>query len=335
MACSTAWPIRPGSWSEKPNSRVGEFELIARIARRVRPSTSVVLGIGDDAAVLQPAAGQLLVATTDSLVLDRHFTAAWSPAEVGHLALAANLSDLAAMAARPRWVLLSLTLPNADERWLDGFLDGFLALAERFETCLVGGNISAGPLNIGVQLLGEVGPEAIARRSGVRSGDVLAVTGTLGDAAAALSQGEQSSPALLERLRRPEPRVHAAQALAGRVHAMIDVSDGLLADLAHLLEAGLGAELELPALPASPALRAAVAEPQQRWALQVGGGNDYELLMAMPPEHFDVAAAICAEAGTRLSAIGRVTGQEGIHCRDERGEVIGFEHGGWDHFGSG
>lgn len=313
---------------------MGEFDLIARIARRVGPSSDVLVGIGDDAAVLQPSPGQLLVATTDSLVSGRHFTEAWSPAEIGHLALAVNLSDLAAMAAQPRWVLLSLTLPQADEAWLDGFLDGFLALAERFGVCLVGGNISAGPLNIGVQLLGEVQPEAVALRSGVRPGDVLAVTGTLGDAAAALRLGDGAEPALLERLRRPQPRVIAAQGLAGLVHGMIDISDGLQADLAHLLKSGLGAALRLPALPSSPALRAAVRDQQRRWALQVGGGNDYELLMALAPSCFDSAAAVCAQSGLRLTAIGRITTQAGILCLDDNEEAIVFEHGGWDHFGS-
>lgn len=313
---------------------MGEFELIDRIARRVRPSSSVVLGIGDDAAVLQPSAGHVLVVTTDSLVLGRHFTERWSPADIGHLAMAANLSDLAAMAAKPRWVLLSLTLPEADEAWLDGFLDGFLALAERFDTSLVGGNISSGPLNIGVQLLGEALPETVARRSGVCSGDLLAVTGTLGDAAAALSLGDQAGPDLLERLRRPEPRVKAAQALAGQVNGMIDISDGLLADLGHLLKSGLGAELDLAALPASQALRSGVRDQERRWALQAGGGNDYELLMAMAPECFDSAAAACAKSGLALTVIGRVTQQAGILCLDDRGETIVIEHGGWDHFGS-
>lgn len=313
---------------------MGEFDLIARIARRVRPSSSVVLGIGDDAAVLQPSTGQLLVATTDSLVLGRHFTHAWSPAEIGHLALAVNLSDLAAMAATPRWVLLSLTLPQADEVWLDGFLDGFLAVAERFDLCLVGGNISAGPLNIGVQLLGEVRPDAFARRSGARPGDVLAVTGSLGDAAAALSLGDQAGPALLGRLRRPEPRIKASQALAEHVNGMIDVSDGLLADLAHLLKHGHGAELNLPALPTSPALRLAVSDGRARWALQLGGGNDYELLAAIAPDEFAVAAAASAESGLALTAIGRVRSQSGIRCLDAEGQIVEFEHGGWDHFGS-
>jgi thiamine-monophosphate kinase len=313
---------------------VGEFELIERIARRVRPSPSVLLGIGDDAAVLRPTPGRALVATTDSLVLDRHFTADWSPADIGHLALAVNLSDLAAMAATPRWVLLSLTLPEADEHWLEGFLDGFLALAERFETVLVGGNISSGPLNIGVQLLGEVEPERLVDRSGARPGDLLAVTGSLGDAAAALLLGDAAAPALRERLHRPEPRVAAGLALGAHVRAMLDVSDGLLADLGHLLDKGLGAEVELERLPASPALARAFGPGPERWQLQAAGGNDYELLVVLAPEDLDRARGDCAKLGLELSLVGRISASPGVVCRDAQGRTVSFARGGWDHFES-
>jgi thiamine-monophosphate kinase len=313
---------------------VSEFDLIERIARRAGSAPSVLLGIGDDAAVLQPTPGKALVATTDSLVLDRHFTVAWSPSDIGHLALAVNLSDLAAMAATPRWVLLSLTLPESDPVWLDGFLDGFLALAERFDTVLVGGNISSGPLNIGVQLLGEVDPDRMVDRNGARPGDLLAVTGSLGDPAAALLLGEAAKPTLRARLHRPEPRLAAGQALAAHVHAMIDISDGLLADLAHLLKDRLGAELDLASLPASPALTEALDSDLERWRLQAGGGNDYELLLALPPEVFDQARAKCATLGLELTAIGRVSDRPELVCRDSAGRNIELPARGWDHFES-
>jgi thiamine-monophosphate kinase len=322
---------RPGPWSETP-SKVTEFELIERIRARARVDASVVTGIGDDAAVLQPTPDHVLLATTDSLVLDRHFTASWPPADVGHLALSVNLSDLAAMGACPRWALLSLTLPQADAVWLDGFLDGFCALADRFEVRLVGGNISSGPLNIGVQLLGEARPEGIVSRRGGEPGDVLAVTGTLGDAAAALAEGPGTHSDLLARLHRPEPRVATGQALAGQVKAMIDLSDGLLADLGHLLGSSLGARLELDRLPTSQALRETVPNELQRWQLQLNGGNDYELLMALGPDRFEQTRTICQQNGLDLTMIGRIAGPGPVQCLMADGQHLEFDHGGWDHF---
>lgn len=313
-----------------------EFDLIARIRARSETDASVLVGIGDDAAVVQPSADRVLVASTDSLVPDRHFLPDWSPEDIGHLALAVNLSDLAAMGATPRWSLLALTLPQGDEAWLDGFLDGFLALAERCGLLLVGGNLARGPLNIGVQVLGEVDPSRIARRSGSRPGDLIAVTGSLGDADAALKLGDDASPELIERLRRPQPRIAAGKAIVPWIHGMIDVSDGLVADLAHLLEGNrLGAELDLDHLPASPALLAASSDRQWRWQRQLNGGSDYELLMTLPPEHLDSVARQAGAIGLRLTVIGRV-GQPGTGLRTlgPDGEHLEMNNGGWDHFGS-
>ena len=185
-------------------------------------------GIGDDAAVVQPSAdrvsGRHLPTAPPPLVPRSVISClSGSPEDIGHLALAVNLSDLAAMGATPRWSLLALTLPEGDEVWLDRFLDGFLALAERSGLLLVGGNLARGPLNIGVQVLGEVDPSRIARRSGSRPGDLIAVTGSLGDADAALKLGDDASPELVERLRRPQPRIAAGQAMAPWIHGMIDV----------------------------------------------------------------------------------------------------------------
>jgi len=318
-----------------------EFDLIARIRARSKTDASVLVGIGDDAAVVQPSADRVLVATTDSLVPERHFLPEWSPEDIGHLALAVNLSDLAAMGATPRWSLLALTLPEGDEVWLDRFLDGFLALAERSGLLLVGGNLARGPLNIGVQVLGEVDPSRIARRSGSRPGDLIAVTGSLGDADAALKLGDDASPELVERLRRPQPRIAAGQAMAPWIHGMIDVSDGLVADLAHLLEANglgnnrLGAELDLDHLPASPALLAASSDRQWRWQRQLTGGSDYELLMTLPSEHLDSVASQAGAIGLRLTVIGRVGQPDtGLKTLGPDGEHLEMNNGGWDHFGS-
>lgn len=309
---------------------MGEFELIERIRSRATPGSGVVVGIGDDAAVLKPTPDHELVATTDSLVLDRHFTADWSPADIGHLAAQANLSDLAAMGATPRWALLALTLERIETRWVDGFLDGFLSAADAVDMALVGGNLARGPLNIGVQLLGEVPAGGAVKRRGARAGDRVVVTGTLGDAAAALALGEAATPALRARLRRPAARVRAGAALRGHARAMLDLSDGLLADLAHLLEPGLGAELDLDALPGSPDLLEAVPEPAARWRFQTGGGSDYELLAAMPPG-VDLEA-LSRAAGVALTPIGRIVDGEGIVCRATGCDVPDDLGRGWDHF---
>ncbi len=311
---------------------MSEFALIERIRARARTDKSVLLGIGDDAAVIQPAPGLALVATTDSLVLDRHFRSDWPAADIGHLAAAVNFSDLAAMGARPRWVLLALTLPDADQAWLDGFLEGFLSLCHQFDTCLVGGNLSSGPLNIGVQLLGEVEPGRMTRRGRASPGDWLAVTGTLGDAAAALALGEKASVGLRQRLHRPTPRVAAGQALAEQASAMIDVSDGLLADLVHLLAPGQGAELKLADLPCSDVLEQAMPDLDTRWPLQLTGGNDYELLLTLAPSRLTEAEAACADLGLPITVFGRVNSGGAIECRQADGSLLEMPRGGWDHF---
>lgn len=308
---------------------MGEFELIERIRARARADDSVIVGIGDDAAILAPTPGTELAVTTDSLVLDRHFTADWPPEDIGHLAAQANLSDLAAMGARTRWALLALTLPEDDPRWLDAFLDGFLAAADAAGMLLVGGNLARGPLNIGVQLIGEVPRARAVTRRGARHGDFLAVTGTLGDAAAALEFGPAAPAALKMRLHRPTARLQAGRALSGQAHALIDLSDGLLADLAHLLGPGQGAELDLDALPTSAALLESVDDRDLRWRLQTGGGSDYELL-AVLPDDADLLS-LSEAAGVALTAIGRVTGSGRIECRS-RHPVPKSLGRGWDHF---
>jgi len=309
---------------------MSEFELIERIRSRAAAGSGVIVGIGDDAAVLAPTPDHELVVTTDSIVLDRHFTADWPAVDIGHLAAEANLSDLAAMGATARWALLALTLPEIDEAWVDGFLDGFLAAVEKAGMTLVGGNLACGPLNIGVELIGEVPAGQAATRRGARSGDCIVVTGTLGDAAAALALGAGAARGLMVRLRRPRARLRAGAALRLHAHAMIDLSDGLLADLAHLLAQGQGAELDLDALPASTALLEAVADPHERWRLQTGGGSDYELLAVLPPE--SDLAALSAAAGVALTRIGRINDGGRLECRSSTRDVPEDLGRGWDHF---
>lgn len=313
-----------------------EFDLIERIRKRVGSANArddIVLGIGDDAAVLKPGRGMQLVATTDQLVEGRHFDRRATAADLGHLAMASNLSDLAAMGAMPRWVLLALTLPEADSEWIDGFLDGFLGLATEFETALVGGNLSSGPLNISVTALGEISAGQFARRSGAVPGDRIVVTGTLGDAAAAVKHELPRNHPLCDRLLRPSPRVACGQKLAGLARGLIDLSDGLLADLQHVLTESNhhGAEIRIDDLPTSAALVDASAEWNGGAALselQLSGGGDYELL-AIVAEHTDVPDEI---AGVPLTVIGQVTDVPGIRCIDAKGEDRTPDRLGWDHF---
>jgi len=313
---------------------MNEFDLIAEISAEIKAratdGSGVVLGIGDDAAVIQPSPGMQLVATTDNLVAGRHFVDAGdnraTPEEIGHLALAVNLSDLAAMGATPRWCLLTLTLPEADPDWLGRFLDGFLGLAGEHDCALVGGNIARGPLNIGVTALGEVPAGRYATRDGAAVGQRIVVTGTLGDAAAGLKLERPAGDPLRERLLKPLPRIAAGLELAGMAEAMIDVSDGLLADLVHMVGA-LGAEIQCDRLPTSTALAEAVPDAHERWPLQFSGG-DYELL-ALVPKDADLPASF---GGVRLTEIGRITDAGQIECLDADGTVFEADRIGWDHF---
>ncbi|MEE4639010.1 MAG: thiamine-phosphate kinase [Wenzhouxiangella sp.] len=312
-----------------------EFDLIARVRARVEAASAdpaVLIGIGDDAAVVLPSPGMALVTSTDTLVAERHFRPDWPAEDLGHLALAVNLSDLAAMAATPRWALLSLTLPDADEAWLDGFLDGFLALAERAGTRLIGGNIASGPLNLGVTLIGQADPTRLARRAGATLGQQVLVSGSLGDAAGGLTLEGQAPEGLVRRLRRPEPRLAVGSALAGQVASVIDISDGLLADLAHLLPPGLGARLDLGALPTSPELLAAFPDDHQRWNLQLKGGGDYELLWTMDPAQFQAWREKWSDLADDVTVIGEVTAEPGIACRQPNGDIFATDRSGWDHF---
>nr|WP_240613900.1 thiamine-phosphate kinase [Salinicola acroporae] len=313
---------------------MSEFDLIARYLSR--PATAgrsdVVVGNGDDCAVLALSPGQQLAVSVDTSVVDIHFPHDAPPAAIGHRALAVALSDLAAMGARARWCCLALTLPAADPAWLEAFADGFRELAERSGCELVGGDVTRGALTIGVTVHGEVPAGQALQRRGAREGDLVAVTGYPGRAAEGLArwqQGERNPEhPLLEAYLRPEPRLSAGALLRGLATSAIDISDGLLADLQHLLSAsGLGARLDLEALPLATPLRATLELDEVRQRV-LNGGDDYELLVT-------VAAADLAEAQRRLSSlhlpltpIGRIVDAEGIHGIDSRY----LERQGWDHF---
>ncbi len=316
-----------------------EFDLIERIRARVAGREDVLLGIGDDAALLQPPPGRALVVAMDTLNVGVHFPRNTAPEDLGWKALAVNLSDLAAMGAEPAWCTLSLSLPEADVVWLETFLKGFLALAGQHRVALVGGDTTRGPLSVCVTVHGFVEPAQALRRDAARAGDDVWVSGTLGDAGAALAllMGDDGrlgpgEPALRERLNRPTPRVALGLALAGRARAAIDVSDGLLADLAHVcIASGVGICLQRDALPASPALQAALAE-EPRLQLQATGGDDYELAFTAAADQREAIAAQAQATGTPLTRIGTVVVGERVRVLDADGQEWQPPRQGYQHF---
>ncbi len=313
-----------------------EFDLIARIRTRARLRADVATGIGDDAAILRPAPGHELVVTTDVLNEGVHFRASYPPADIGWKALAVNLSDLAAMGAEPAWCTLSLTLPEPDAAWCDAMLDGFFELAEAHDVALVGGDTTRGPLALGVTAIGQVRPGQALRRDAARVGDDVWVSGTLGDAAAALAleQGaREPGPFLRSRLHRPTPRVALGSALHGIAHACIDLSDGLASDLGHVCEAsGVGAEITVVSLPASPELRAAGPDDAIRWSWQASGGDDYELCFTAPPEARERVLGAAEATGATVTRIGTVTQAPGVRFVDPSGRPWSPSRSGYQHF---
>lgn len=307
-----------------------EFELIRRYFKTLTPPRrDVRLGIGDDAALLKLPAGYELVVTTDTLVAGRHFAEEESPENVGWKSLAVNLSDLAAMGAEPRWFTLALTMRLADPLWLQGFADGLRASAAAAQVTLVGGDTTQGPLSITITAMGIVPVDRAIRRSGAKAGDVICVTGTLGDAALALELGRAATPPLKQRLHRPMPRLKAGRALAGIAHAAIDLSDGLAGDLDHILVAsGVGAEIQIPRLPASSDFAKSVA-PGSRLRLQVAGGDDYELCFCLPASKLN---AVRRKLGVPVTEIGRITKTKGLRFLDALGKPVTLPPHGYRHF---
>ena len=314
---------------------VGEFDLIARIRARCASRDDVALGIGDDAALLQPPADLQLAVAMDTLNAGVHFPHETSPADIGWKALAVNLSDLAAMGATPAWCTLSLSLPQGDGAWIDAFLDGFLELADAHRVALVGGDTTRGPLSVCVTAHGFVEAGSALLRSGARAGDDIWVSGTLGDAAGALAQlqaGNAVDPLLRARLDRPAPRVALGRALRGIANACIDVSDGLLADLGHLCDAsGVGAGIELASLPASASMRSGF-DVETRRALQATAGDDYELCYTAPEAKRSDVGHAAREAGVEVARIGRVVAGAGVVARGENGEPWAPPRKGYAHF---
>ena len=315
-----------------------EFELIRQIQQATSVSYppgfehGVRLGIGDDAAVLELPAGQHLVAATDTLNAGTHFPIDTSPFDIAYKCLAVNLSDLAAMGATPRWALLSLSLPQADLGWVRSFSEGFMSLAQAHNVTLVGGDTTSGPMSISLTALGSIAPGNQLKRSGAKPGELVVVSGTIGGAAYALEMLQAGKPVPQRHLLdRPVPRVELGQLLSGYASACIDVSDGLLADLGHVLKAsGCGARLDIEKLPQTVAL--AELEDISRWRYQLSGGDDYELLFTLPSRHRSLLATWSQQLDIKLSVIGEIERDEGIRCLTRDGNRYSPEGTGFEHF---
>lgn len=327
---------------------MGEFDLIARYF--TRPASRAVLGVGDDCALLLPTPGTQMAISSDMLVEGRHFFADVDPAALGHKALAVNLSDLAACGATPVAFTLALALPRADEAWLAPFSRGLLALADAHDCELVGGDTTQGPLNICITVFGEVpvvdGQSQALLRSGARAGDDIYVSGTLGDARMALEALRGTlilPPGLLAlvrpRLEQPTPRVALGQALRGVASAALDLSDGLLGDLRHILRAsGVGAALNIAIatnLIASrnhPALETGTIPHEKQLGFVLAGGDDYELAFTAPASAREAVRTASQLAGTPVTRIGRIEAEPGIRLLDASGQTIPNTFASFDHF---
>lgn len=315
---------------------LGEFELIARYF--ARPAVNAVLGIGDDCALLAPAAGMQLATSTDMLVEGRHFLSTVAPERLGHKALAVNLSDLAACGARPTACMLALAMPSAEAGFLEGFSRGLLALADRHGCELVGGDTTRGPLTICITVYGEVPVGQALLRSGARAGDTVWVSGTLGDARLALEvfRGTlQLAGEAFDQVRNamelPQPRVELGQALRGIASSAVDVSDGLLGDLGHiLLRSKVGVVIDADLLPRSAILRTQPLEVQRLCGLS--GGDDYELLFTAPAAAAGAVLAAGQRCGVPVTAIGRIEAAAGLRIVDGAGAELREHYQTFDHF---
>lgn len=310
-----------------------EFDLVEQLRSLSGDDPGVVLGIGDDAAIIAPRPDHHLVCCVDTLIEGVHFPSCASARSIGHKSLAVNLSDLAAMGARPRWALMSLSLAEADSQWLQEFIQGWRSLAKTYSVALIGGDTTRtpGPLSISVQLMGELPRGKALLRSGATVGDQIAVTGSLGGAARALQQvkgGASLSELERRRLDFPTPRVEAGAALLPLASACIDLSDGLAADLPHLLnDSGVGARIDLDALPLDPLLSELSAQHQLDLAL--GGGDDYELCFCYPTSSQSMICGLFEQLGVGFSTVGEICAEANIRWEGRNGRPIA---GGYGHF---
>lgn len=316
-----------------------EFALIRR--HFTRPARHTDLAVGDDAALIRPSAGMQLAISTDMLVAGTHFFADTDPEDLGWKTLAVNVSDLAAMGAAPRWVVLAASLPAADEAWIAAFARGFFACSEAFGIDVIGGDTTRGPLNLCPTIFGEVPVGQAITRAGARPGDDLWISGAPGRAALGLAQlrGEATLAGAdradcLAALHRPQPRVALGLALRGLASAMLDVSDGLLGDLGHILEqSAVGAVISAGALPLAP-LEAACGDAALAFRACTAGGDDYELLFTAPVARRAEVGALAERLHLPLHRIGSITpAEQGLRLRDHDGQLRPLAANGYDHFG--
>lgn len=318
-----------------------EFNLIEKYF--TRPS-KVDLGVGDDAALFSVAEGMQIAVSTDMLVAGTHFFHDAAPYDIGWKVLAVNVSDMAAMGAKPKWATLAISLPHAEESWLADFSRGFFACAEEFKVALIGGDTTRGPLNISVTILGEAPYGKALRRDGAKAGDDIWVSGNLGNAALGLAHLQNKLHTAfnlddgyiefcLNALHRPQPRVSLGLALTNLAHSAIDISDGLLSDLGHILKASnVGAEIRLDKLPCSLFISKHLHEKQiQQYIL--AGGDDYELCFTAPQKHRQLINALSAELKLPISLIGTIHNESGLVALDQNNHKITLEKTGYDHFG--
>lgn len=320
---------------------LSEFDLIKKYFKRARPGRAA-LGIGDDCALLAPSPGMQIAISSDMLVEGRHFFAGADARMLGHKCLAVNLSDLAAMGARPVGFTLALALPAADADWLEAFSAGLFALADAHGCELIGGDTTKGPLNICITIFGELAPGHALRRDAAMAGDDVWLSGALGDARLALAgyRSELALDAAQQRLaglrmHMPSPRVALGMALATLplAHAAIDISDGLVGDLGHILAAsGVGATIDVDALPAGAVLAGQALDLRRRFC--AAGGDDYELCFTAPPENRDAIAAAAAQAGTDVTRVGSIDAAPGLRLVDSHGKALDLRLAGFDHFTS-
>jgi thiamine-monophosphate kinase len=320
---------------------LSEFDLIKQYFTRPRPPRAT-LGIGDDCALLTPAPGMQMAISSDMLVEGRHFFAGADARMLGHKCLAVNLSDLAAMGAKPVAFTLALALPQADRDWLAAFSLGLFALADEFDCELIGGDTTKGPLTICITIFGELAPGQALRRAGAVAGDDVWISGTLGDARLALAGLRDELPLdpvslqlAAPRMHLPTPRVALGRALASEAlaHAAIDISDGLVGDLGHILAASqVGATLDADALPAGPAL--ARQERALRRRFCAAGGDDYELCFTAAPQQRSAIADAAARCATAVTRVGVIDAAPGLRFVDAGGQPLALDLAGFDHFAS-
>lgn len=318
-----------------------EFQLIQQFFQREQaeqPAEGVLLGIGDDCALLQIPNGKQLAVSVDTLVADVHFPAAADPELIAERALRTNLSDLAAMGADPLWFTLALTLPEANEDWLRSFSRGLFKCAREYRIALVGGDTTSGPLSITIQVMGAIQPQQTLRRDGANVGDFILVTNFVGDGAAALAAiqnthtfTDEHTEYLLQRFYRPTPRLSESVLIREIASSALDISDGLVADLQHICDASdLGAVIDIENLPLSPAVKSLNNDSQAyQWALS--GGDDYELCFTVPPEKMADIAMLIAQGKLQATVIGEVTAGSKVICEYE-GEPFELAKTGYQHF---